>query len=88
MFFADYYKKESLLMKKMSTCRYLLLCFVFTYALCFSTKAYAYLDPGTGSYMLQVLIAAIVGGLFAIKPFFAKIKSFFIKSTPKEEEDE
>ena len=68
--------------------RYLLVCFAFIYTVCFSTNAYAYLDPGTGSYILQVLIAAIVGGLFAIKPFWTKIKSFFIKSTPEEVEDE
>ena len=40
-------------------------------------KAYAYLDPGTGSYMLQLFIAAVVGGLFAIKIFWGKIVLFF-----------
>lgn len=42
--------------------------------LIFPKDAHAYLDPGTGSYILQMLIAAIVGGLFMIKPFFKKIK--------------
>ena len=39
--------------------------------------AYAYLDPGSGSFFLQFLIAALLGGLFAIKLFWRKIISFF-----------
>lgn len=41
------------------------------------TKAYAYLDPGTGSYLIQVMAAALFGGLFAIKMGWGHIKSFF-----------
>ncbi len=41
-------------------------------------EVYAYLDPGTGSYILQLVIAGILGGLFAVKMFWAKIKSFFV----------
>ena len=37
-------------------------------------KAYAYLDPGTGSYIFQLIIAALLGGLFAGKLFWNKIK--------------
>ena len=42
-----------------------------------SQNAFAYLDPGTGSYVFQVLVAAFIGGLFTIKIFWQKIKSFF-----------
>lgn len=42
-----------------------------------SQKAYAYVDPGTGSYIFQVMIAFLVGGLFAVKLFWKKIKSYF-----------
>lgn len=45
----------------------------------FSHNAYAYLDPGSGSFIFQMLIAAIVGGLFVIKLYFNKIKAFFKK---------
>lgn len=38
--------------------------------------AHAYLDPGTGSYLFQLLIAGLVGLLFAIKVYWGKIKSF------------
>jgi hypothetical protein len=42
----------------------------------FPLKAYAYLDPGTGSYILQIILAAIVGIGFAIKLSWGRIKSF------------
>ena len=37
----------------------------------------AYLDPGTGSMIVQVIIAAITGVLFAIKVFWGRITTFF-----------
>ena len=45
----------------------------------FSKDCYAYLDPGTGSYVLQILLASILGALFSIKVFWSKIRSFFSK---------
>ena len=38
--------------------------------------AHAYLDPGTGSYIFQLLLAGLFGAAFAIKLFWAKIKAF------------
>ncbi len=38
--------------------------------------AFAYIDPGTGSYVLQVLIGVAFGAWFSIKVFGAKIKAF------------
>ncbi len=34
----------------------------------------AYMDPGTGSYVLQVLIAALLGAAFVVKMYWTKIK--------------
>jgi hypothetical protein len=39
--------------------------------------AYAYLDPGTGSMILQGIIGAVVGGLIALKLYWARLKDFF-----------
>ncbi|MEN6436740.1 MAG: hypothetical protein ABFD14_08675 [Anaerolineaceae bacterium] len=36
-----------------------------------------YLDPGSGSFILQMVIAAAVGGAFAVKVYWKKIKKFF-----------
>jgi hypothetical protein len=52
---------------------------VLLFSSIFAQKAEAYLDPGTGSYIFQILIASVVGGLFVIKTFWAKITAF-IKS--------
>ncbi len=38
--------------------------------------AQAYLDPGTGSYVLQIVIGALLGGLFAIGIFWKRVLAF------------
>jgi hypothetical protein len=42
-----------------------------------------YIDPGSGSMLFQILIAGLLGGLFAIKTFWLKIVTFFQKITGK-----
>ncbi len=37
-------------------------------------RAQAYIDPGTGSYLLQLVLAALFGALFALKIFWTRIK--------------
>lgn len=39
--------------------------------------AHAYLDPGSGSLIFQVVIGGIAAFFFAIKTYWLKIKSFF-----------
>jgi hypothetical protein len=39
-------------------------------------NAFAYLDPGTGSFVFQALVAAFLGSLFALKTFWGKITAF------------
>lgn len=36
-------------------------------------RAEAYIDPATGSFVLQMLIAGVVGALFALKLFWQRI---------------
>ncbi len=45
----------------------------------FPGRAFAYLDPGTGSYMFQLLIATVIGALFALKVYWGKVALFFKK---------
>ena len=47
-------------------------------------NAHAYLDPGTGSYIIQIVIAAAVGGAFAVKMFWLNLKIFFYNLFHKE----
>ncbi|MBC8102144.1 MAG: hypothetical protein H7Z41_06100 [Cytophagales bacterium] len=39
-----------------------------------SSPARAYLDPGSGSYAMQVGIAGVFGALFSLKLFWSKVK--------------
>jgi len=41
--------------------------------------AYAYIDPGTGSYFFQLLVASLFAGMYAVRLYWAKIRSFFAK---------
>lgn len=40
---------------------------------------FAYLDPGSGSFILQLILGAIVGLLVAVKAYWGRIKSFFTR---------
>ena len=44
-----------------------------------SPPAYAYIDPGTGSYLFQLLIASLLGGAVAGRLFWKNIVDFFQK---------
>ena len=45
----------------------------------FPAKASAYLDPGVGSSILQLLLAGLLGVLYAIKLCWVRIKTFAAK---------
>jgi len=47
----------------------------------------AYIDPGTGSLILQILLAAFVGAGFAVKIFWANVKSFFSRLFAKKRDN-
>jgi hypothetical protein len=49
----------------------------------------AYLDPGSGSVLIQLLIAGLLGAAFIVKASWSKIKAFFSRSkTSKDEKPE
>ncbi len=37
----------------------------------------AYLDPGSGSYFIQLLLASLMGGLFVLGMYRKKVTDFF-----------
>lgn len=48
-----------------------------------------YLDPGSGSFLIQLLIAAFLGISVAIAASWSKIKNWLgIKSKPKADEED
>jgi hypothetical protein len=49
-----------------------------------------YVDPGSGSYIIQVIVAAVLGAAFWIKMSWHRVKAFFTGrkiKTEKEKED-
>lgn len=49
---------------------------------------HAYLDPGSGSFLLQLLLAALLGGLFVLRSYWGRIKTFIAKKASKQENEE
>lgn len=58
---------------------------LFSFIFLFNTNAYAYLDPGLGSIILQGIVAAIAATSLTIKIYWQKIKSFFKKKKKDKE---
>jgi hypothetical protein len=52
---------------------------------------FLYIDPGSGSYFIQVIVAAVLGAAFWIKLSWQRIKAFFTghkyKEEPKREDE-
>jgi hypothetical protein len=46
-----------------------------------------YLDPGSGSFLIQLLIAALLGAAIAIRASWSRIKGWF-GIRPKAEKDD
>ena len=62
--------------------------FVFCVLLTLSINAEAYLDPGTGSMMLQVILGGIAAVGVAIKLYWHKLRVFFGAGKKEGAEDE
>ena len=55
----------------------LLFALIFFAALGIDTPAYAYLDPGTGSMALQLLLGGVAGAAVVGNLYWQRIKAFF-----------
>ena len=50
--------------------------------------AFAYLDPGTTSIILQGIIAAIVGATVVVKTYWYRLKALWVKFFYKSQKEE
>ena len=50
-------------------------------------NVYAYIDPGTGSYLLQIIVATLLAFLFTVKSYWKKIKGFLKRVFSPRKED-
>jgi|TARA_B110000259_G_C14009889_1_gene399247 hypothetical protein len=51
----------------------------------YNSKAFAYLDPGTGSIILNAILASIAAGATYCSIYWQKIKNFFNKKDRKKD---
>lgn len=57
---------------------------ILIWTVLFPTEAWAYLDPGTGSLIVQSLIAALAAAGFALRLYWGRIRSWFHRSDAAE----
>lgn len=50
--------------------------------------AQAYIDPGTGSFVIQGIIAAVVGAGVAVKLFWGRIRATLTGRQPDQRDDD
>ena len=60
---------------------------IFILSFFFTNNAFAYFDPGSGSYLIQLFIAFIASCYFFITNPIKFIKSFFNKKKDKDENE-
>jgi len=53
-----------------------------------NSNAYAYLDPGSGSLILQAILGFIAASLATISFYWSKLKTFFSKFLKKNKKSE
>ncbi len=67
---------------------FLLLMFTALGYLGFMDRALAYIDPGAGSMLIQVLIGGIAAGAVLFKLYWYKFKSFFARNRSQSSDDD
>jgi len=59
--------------------------FYFIIMMLFTSNAYAYLDPGTGSIILQAILGFVAAAIASISLYWTKFKLFMIRLFKKKE---
>ena len=56
----------------------------------FDYPAAAYLDPGTGSFVIQCIVGGVLAAAFTVKQYWLAIKNFFTgkKQATEQQADE
>jgi hypothetical protein len=53
-----------------------------------TTPAFAYLDPGAGSMLLQGILATVAGGVFALKQYWGRVASLLRRKPRPDQPDD
>ena len=60
---------------------------IFIYLLCSISKAHAYLDPGTGSIILQAILGFVAAAAATVSIYWEKFKSIINKVLKRNTKD-
>lgn len=72
--------KNKYFLIKINMNNFLSFLFAFLLFVLITRSVSAYIDPGTGSFLFQIMIGAVLGGVFTIKMYYRKIKKFCTNS--------
>ena len=61
--------------------------FILSNSIFYPINAYAYIDPMSGSIIVQAIIAASVGIMIYVKTSWLKLKTFFLNIIKRENVD-
>lgn len=61
----------------MTKSKILLFTYVFAFVSSIARPAYAYLDPGTGAIVVQLLLGGVAGFMVIVKLYWQRVKGFF-----------
>ena len=64
-------------MRRMRTRAFYVALMVFAFSFTVIPVANAYIDPGSGSFIIQMLVGAALGASLAIKVYWRKLVNFF-----------
>tara|TARA_B100000965_G_C18878734_1_gene451009 strand:- start:222 stop:443 length:222 start_codon:yes stop_codon:yes gene_type:complete len=62
-----------------------LLLLIFITLISFTSNSFAYLDPGTGSIILQAILGFVAASIATITLYWNKLKNFFKKLLSKKD---
>ena len=61
----------------------ILLIYILIFLVFFTKDTYAYLDPGSGNYILQIIVAFFASIFISLKIFWTKITFYYYKLVGK-----
>jgi hypothetical protein len=59
--------------------------FLAYFLLVLAPAAHAYLDPGSGSFLFQLLIGGLVGAAVTVRAYWGRIRAFFTRRSARKD---
>lgn len=76
------------MLRRKSSCWFTILLVAFGIFMAYQPSAHAYLDPGTGSLILQAIIGAFLAMALTVKLWWRRLMGLFFKYEDEDEEED